>query len=131
MAKLTKKKMEEYAKAYLKNTTNISATCKALGISRQTWYNYIDDNPSFGVMLSDAEESLLDLSESKLFQHINEGDKTCLIFYLKTKGKNRGYIEGHNINATVTKKTNIDLSKLSNEELDEYEALLNKIEVKE
>ena len=42
----------------------------------------------------DAEdEKLNDLAEAKLIQKINEGDITAIIFRLKTKGRNRGYID--------------------------------------
>ena len=44
-------------------------------------------------MIEDADESLLDFAESKLVEHINDGDITSLIFFLKTKGKKRGYVE--------------------------------------
>lgn len=38
-------------------------------------------------------ETLTDFAESKLYELIQAGDKTSIIFYLKCKGKSRGYIE--------------------------------------
>lgn len=52
-------------------------------------------------MLDDYDESLGDLAESKLMMAINEGNLTAIIFYLKTKHKGRGYVEGQEIKATV------------------------------
>ena len=45
----------------------------------------------------DATESLVDLVESKLIENIKENDNTSIIFFLKTKGKKRGYIEKQEI----------------------------------
>ena len=52
-------------------------------------------------LLAEADESMLDFAESKLIEHINNNDITSLIFFLKTKGKKRGYIERseHDVNA--------------------------------
>jgi len=43
----------------------------------------------------EARTNAVDLAEGKLFELINKGDKTCIIFLLKTHGKDRGYVERH------------------------------------
>lgn len=79
--------------AYTKKAANVSATCAALGITRMTFYNWRKNREGLDEALSDVEESLLDFTESKLLEQIQEGNLTAIIFHLKTKGKNRGYVE--------------------------------------
>lgn len=52
------------------------------------------------------EETRLDKAEKKLDQLIGAGDTTALIFYLKTKGKKRGYIERTEITGADGDKLN-------------------------
>ncbi len=72
---------------------NISATCSALGITRQTFFNYRKSNKMLAQKLDEVSESLIDFAESKLVEEIGNGNLTAIIFFLKTKGKNRGYVE--------------------------------------
>lgn len=54
-------------------------------------------------------ESMVDVAEGKLIENIKSNDNTAIIFYLKTKGKHRGYIErseftgkdGKELNTTI------------------------------
>ena len=62
-------------------------------INRLTFYRRKEKSKTLQKLLEDAEESLLDWAETKLISHIDEGDITSLLFFLKTKGKKRGYIE--------------------------------------
>ena len=72
---------------------NVSLTCEELGISRQTFYRWKDESKEFKKAVKDVEEGLIDFVESKLMKNIKEGKETSMIFFLKTKGKDRGYIE--------------------------------------
>ena len=87
--------------AYEKKGANISATCKSLGIDRQTFYNRRKKSKELDQALKHIEESLVDFAESKLMQAITESNLTAIIFYLKTKGRHRGYVEKTEVEASV------------------------------
>jgi hypothetical protein len=63
------------------------------GVSYRTVNRYVHDFPSVAEAWQEAKEAMLDFAESKLYEKINHGDTACIIFYLKTQGKNRGYVE--------------------------------------
>ena len=71
----------------------VTLACKSIDIARSTYYEWYKNDEDFKTKVDELQEVALDFAESKLYQLISEGDKTCVIFHLKTKGKNRGYIE--------------------------------------
>ncbi len=81
------------AKTYEKKSANVTATCTALNVSRTIFYKWKNRYPKLEALLDEVDESLLDFAESKLLENIQDGDVTSLIFFLKTKGKKRGYVE--------------------------------------
>ena len=85
-------KQLQFIKVYEGSMCNISIACKKMGISRTTFYNW-RENPKFDNLIKDCEEAQIDFVETKLHQKIADGDTTATIFYLKTKGKKRGYVE--------------------------------------
>ena len=101
MARYKKIPFEEVAKVYEKKAGNISATCTALGIDRNTFTAWREKYPKLSQLLDDVDESLIDFSESKLLEQINAGNLTAIIFHLKTKGKRRGYVESVEQNLNV------------------------------
>lgn len=84
---------EKVAEVYAKKAGNVSSTCLSLGIDRNTFMNWRSKYPELNQALNEVEESLIDFSESKLLEQIQDGNLTAIIFHLKTKGKNRGYVE--------------------------------------
>lgn len=89
------------ADIYAKKAGNVSATVKALGIDRRTFYLWRSKYQSLRDLLDAVDESLIDFTESKLLEQINEGNITAIIFHLKTKGKRRGYVEQVDNNVTI------------------------------
>lgn len=76
---------------------NITASCKAANIARSTYYEWMEKDPKFAAAVNELAEANIDFAESCLKQQIKDGNTTATIFYLKTKGKSRGYIETHEI----------------------------------
>lgn len=75
----------------------VSYAIKRAGISRRTYYSWYKDDPEFREEVDHINEGVLDFAEDKLLQNIRSGEKTSIIFYLKTKGKSRGYVERHEL----------------------------------
>ena len=86
-------KKEKMLKCLEATIFNISESCKGAGISRATYYNWKKDDPDFEEAVHDLEEGQKDFVESKLLDLIKDGNPTAIIFYLKTKAKDRGYSE--------------------------------------
>lgn len=88
-------------KMYSKKSCNVSATCAALNVSRQTFYDWKEKYPELKKALEEADDAILDWAETKLIEQVNDGNLTALIFFLKTKGKKRGYVEQIDANVST------------------------------
>lgn len=88
-----KAKQVKFLKAFEETFGVISYACAAANVSRQTYYNWRKNDPEFDEKAKEIEESAIDVAEGKLLTQIGEGNLTAIIFYLKTKGKKRGYVE--------------------------------------
>lgn len=79
---------------------NVSVACTKIGVSRETYYRWLREDKSFYMDVDDIKESLLDMAETMLLKGIKDGGTAEIIFYLKTRGKNRGYVERQEITGT-------------------------------
>lgn len=72
---------------------NIAAMARALGVSRGTIWNRINESTNLVKALADARETMIDNVESTLYAQARNGNTTAMIFFLKTQGRGRGYQE--------------------------------------
>jgi len=79
---------------------NISETCKEVGINRTTYYNWLKNDEEFAEQINAIDEYIVDSVEKELYKQIKDGSTVATIFYLKTKGKHRGYVEKQEIDHT-------------------------------
>jgi hypothetical protein len=80
-----------------------------LSIRRTTYYKYYNEDLEFRSEVDNVGDSTLDFVESKLFDLIDNGNVAATIFYMKTKGKHRGYIERQAVEHNVNNITGIRL----------------------
>lgn len=96
----------------------VTTACESVGVGRTSYYEYYKSDAKFKKAVDELADKALDIVESKLFERINgyehpedkifndngtaliiptikhyPPDAASMIFYLKTKGKKRGYIE--------------------------------------
>lgn len=86
-------KRDAMLEALEKNLGIVSAACQAVGISRQTHYNWLKEDEDYRQKVEAIPEVVLDFAENQLYKAIKNGNITATIFFLKTRGKDRGYIE--------------------------------------
>lgn len=93
VSKRIKFKKENLLKALEASLGVVTPACEQLKIPRKTFYDYYNADPEFRTKVDDLENLALDFAESKLHQNIKAGKEASIFFYLKCKGKKRGYYE--------------------------------------
>ena len=72
---------------------NLTLAAKMLKCSRTTVYNYANKFVTVQAAIDEQREVSLDFAENTLMSLIREKNVAATIFFLKTRGKERGYIE--------------------------------------
>jgi|TARA_R110000824_G_scaffold391878_1_gene589993 hypothetical protein len=71
----------------------VTVACKQSETPRSTYYKWLKEDQGFAKEVKEIENIALDFAESQLHSQMKDGNTSATIFYLKTKGKRRGYIE--------------------------------------
>jgi hypothetical protein len=78
----------------------VTTACKSVGIARSTHYEWYAKDKEYRKAVKSIEDIALDFAESQLHKQIQKGNPLSTIFYLKCRGKKRGYIEQQDIKVT-------------------------------
>ena len=68
----------------------VTTAAKMVGINRSTHYDWLDEDEDYKLTVKSIEDVAI---ESQLHKQIKKGSTPATVFYLKTKGKKRGYVE--------------------------------------
>lgn len=82
---------------------NLSTASKSLQVDRTTLYAWIEAE-GLEEAVMEGRNRRLDFAESMLDKGMKDGNMTAIIFYLKTQGKSRGYIERQEVTGADGKK---------------------------
>lgn len=102
-------KQRKFLQAYKATMGNVTKACEMTGVkSRRSYYDWLE-NEEFAKEIELLQETQVDFAESMLFKNMSEGKETSIIFYLKCKGKKRGYIEKQEIGVTDKEGNDVKL----------------------
>jgi len=86
----------------------VTTACKFVGIERSTHYGWLKADGEYREAIESLDDMVLDFAESQLHKQIKAGNTASTIFFLKCKGKKRGYVEN---NDKESKNITISLPK--------------------
>lgn len=119
------KKQKSFINALKNSLGVVTEMCDATGVARSSHYRWMKENPIYKAAVDEVSDIALDFGETQLFslmrgvkikevrrrqdpddktkiieetvEYTSAPDKTSVIFFLKTKGKKRGFIERQEI----------------------------------
>ena len=133
-----KKPSDKVVIAALRNSAGmVTYAAKKLKVDYTTLYSWLKKYPVLEKARQDTIEASLDLAETKLLSNVKAGKEASIFFYLKCKGKDRGYIERQQIEHSTKNGqpleiiNKFDLSGLTDKELEVLENLSSKLKGQE
>ena len=69
----------------------VTEACEKAELSRTQHYKWYKEDEDYRKAVDDIEGKFIDFAESHLKEQIEKGSTPATIFYLKTRGKKRGY----------------------------------------
>jgi hypothetical protein len=88
-----RERKEEMIRALESTLGIVSAALKMVDMNKNMHYRWIKDDEEYAAKVKEIQNVTLDFVENQLLKQIREGNTQATIFYLRTKGKERGYIE--------------------------------------
>jgi hypothetical protein len=93
---------------------NMSACARQLKVHRNTVFDWVNSDEELRAVCDEETEVFKDVAEGMLYEKIQAGDTACLIFYLKTRCKDRGFTERFELIALDRRDIVVDLGPPDN-----------------
>lgn len=84
------KKQRNFIEVLNRNLGILSKTLVETGVDREDYLDWLEEIEFYNEVQT-IEDTSLDYVESRLLRQIEEGNVSAITFYLRTKGKDRGY----------------------------------------
>ncbi len=95
--RLSKKLLLESLEASLGIVTE---ACEKAGLSRTQHYHWMSEDEEYKKAVDSIDSKFIDFAETSLKKQIKEGNTTATTFFLRTRGRKRGYNEKQEIDLT-------------------------------
>lgn len=102
-----------------KNLGIVTPACKDVGISRDRFYHYYHTDDEFKKAVDEIYEIQTDFVENQLFKKIQDGSERSILFYMRYKGRKRGYSDSLDITSGGQSITEIKLIQVKNKGTDD------------
>lgn len=109
---MKKQNKDELLKALEKTLGIVTPACKEVNISRETFYRWYNEDPEFKERVDSINDIQADFVENQLFKKIKEGSERSILFYMRYKGKKRGYTDSIDITSDGKSITEIKLIEI-------------------
>lgn len=90
----------------------VTSACREVGITRETFYRWLKEDPEFKERVDDIDNMTLDYVETQLYKQIREGSEKSILFYMKYKGRKRGYTDSIDVTTGGEKINTIEVIRL-------------------
>ena len=74
--------------------------CEKADITRSRHYAWMNEDAEYKNAVDSIDSKFIDFAESSLKKQIKEGNTTATTFFLRTRGRKRGYNEKQEIDIT-------------------------------
>lgn len=98
---LRRRTKAEYIEALTRSKGLLTVAADMLGVTKQAVSLMIEKHPEVKKARDDAAERVIDFAENRLYDQIADGNTVATIFFLKTKGRQRGYVEKLETGGTI------------------------------
>ena len=108
---------------------NMNLTAEELDLNYVVFVTWVEKDKRLSTLVVKHREKMLDVAEEKLFNQISRGDQKAVFFTLRTLGKDRGYVpktENESLVIQEDRTTQVDLTKLSTDELKDLRKMMDK-----
>ena len=106
----TQDNKEILLKALEKSLGIVTEACDKTGLSRTQHYKWYKEDEEYRKVVQEIDGMFIDFAETHLKEQIEKGSTPATIFYLKTRGKKRGYGDSLDLTSGEEKiKININL----------------------
>ena len=117
--KRTQISKETMLEALEKSLGIVTEACDKTGLSRTQHYKWYKEDEAYRNSVDSIDSKFIDFAESHLKKQIEKGSTQATTFFLRTRGRKRGYSEKQEVDITsgnepITIEFNIGANKTNN-----------------